>query len=152
MRGAVQRELRVAAPFLSIAAAVLVGLGSYIVWYSKGYSYLSDDPAACANCHVMRDNFDSWGTSSHRSVTCNGCHLPHDPASKYAAKAENGFRHSAAFTFEDVQVIRIRPASLANVRQNCIGCHESFVSPLLTTGNGSDVDCTHCHKNVGHLS
>ena len=39
---------------LLIVAAVLVGLtigiGGYTFVYAKGYSYLSNDPQACANC------------------------------------------------------------------------------------------------------
>ena len=32
-----------------------------------GASYLTDDPAACANCHVMQEHFDAWPRSSHRT-------------------------------------------------------------------------------------
>jgi len=39
-----------------LAAAVLVGiaagLGVYTFVYAKGYSYITNDPAACANCHT----------------------------------------------------------------------------------------------------
>jgi len=56
-------------------------------------------PAACANCHVMRDYHDGWVKSSHRSVAaCNDCHIPHDFIGKYSAKALNLFFHSFAFT------------------------------------------------------
>jgi cytochrome c nitrite reductase small subunit len=135
-----------------LVVGTLVGLGGYLFWYGKGYSYLSDDPVACTNCHVMRDNFTGWRVSSHRDITCDGCHLPHDLVGKYYTQAEDGFRHSAAFTFADVQVIRIRPASLEVVRQNCIGCHESSVSQIMMVPRGDTVDCTHCHHNVGHLT
>jgi nitrite reductase (cytochrome c-552) len=37
--------------------------------------------------------------------------LPHDFVGKYLAKAENGFWHSKAFTLEDFENIRKRPAS-----------------------------------------
>jgi hypothetical protein len=39
-------------------AGILIGLGGYTFIYAKGYSYLTNEPAACANCHVMRDHFD----------------------------------------------------------------------------------------------
>ena len=32
---------------------VAVGLCAYTFVYAKGYSYLTNNPAACANCHVM---------------------------------------------------------------------------------------------------
>ena len=135
----------------SLALAFLVGVGSYTFWYGRGYSYFSDDPTACVNCHVMRDNFDSWSVSSHRNVTCNDCHVPHDLVGKYLAKAEHGFRHSAAFTFENVQVFRITPKSLSDVQHNCIRCHEPMVDVILQGETGSGRFCTRCHQGAGHV-
>jgi cytochrome c nitrite reductase small subunit len=41
-----------------VLAAVLigaaVGLDGYTFLYAKGYSYLTDNPRACANCHRTR--------------------------------------------------------------------------------------------------
>ena len=57
---------------LGVVIGVAVGIGVYTFAYAKGWSYLTDDPAACANCHVMREQFDGWLKSSHRAVaTCN---------------------------------------------------------------------------------
>ena len=36
---------------------VTTGVGGYAFLYAKGYSYLLNDPAACANCHVMRTQY-----------------------------------------------------------------------------------------------
>ncbi len=59
---------------------VALGLGLYTFVYAKGYSYLTNDPEACANCHVMNDQYAGWVKSSHRSVAvCNDCHVPHAP-------------------------------------------------------------------------
>ncbi|HND85948.1 MAG TPA: NapC/NirT family cytochrome c, partial [Pseudobdellovibrionaceae bacterium] len=58
---------------------MLVGLGIYVFIYAKGYSYMSDDPQACINCHIMRENLDTWSKSTHHHVAkCNDCHLPHN--------------------------------------------------------------------------
>ena len=86
-----------------VAAAALVGvaggLGLYTFVYAKGHSYITNDPAACANCHVMNDQYDGWLKSSHRAVAvCNDCHVPHDLVGKYKTKGENGFWHSYYFT------------------------------------------------------
>ena len=65
------------------AIAVLVlgaafGLGAYTFAYARGWAYLTDDPRACTNCHVMNEQYDGWIKSSHRSVAvCNDCHVPH---------------------------------------------------------------------------
>ena len=91
---------------LGVLIGSMVGLGLYTFVYAKGYSYLSNDPKGCANCHVMEANYSAWLTSSHHTVaTCNDCHAPHDLVGKYAVKATNGFFHSLAFTtgeFPDV--------------------------------------------------
>jgi cytochrome c nitrite reductase small subunit len=38
-----------------IGLGLAVGVGLYTFWYGKGYSYMSNDPAACANCHIMNE-------------------------------------------------------------------------------------------------
>jgi nitrate/TMAO reductase-like tetraheme cytochrome c subunit len=69
---------------LEVALGLAIGLGGYTFIYSKGYSYLTNNPAACANCHVMRAQYDAWLKSSHRSAaTCNDCHTPHNIFGKY---------------------------------------------------------------------
>ena len=32
---------------------IVIGLCGYILYLSKAQSYLSDDPKACVNCHIM---------------------------------------------------------------------------------------------------
>ena len=75
----------------------VLGLGVYTFWYAEGASYFSSDPKSCVNCHIMRDQYDSWQKASHHAhAKCIDCHLPHDFVGKYVAKAENGFFHSKA--------------------------------------------------------
>ncbi len=136
---------------LVAAVGVLVGLGAYTLWYSRAYAYLSDDPAACANCHIMNDSHASWGASSHRGVTCNDCHLPHDLVGKYLAKAEDGFRHSRAFTFEKVQVLRASERAVRDIQHNCMRCHESAMDSIMSQSEGASPACTRCHRRVGHV-
>ncbi len=84
---------------LSLALGVLLGAGATTLATSEALSYLSDDPRACANCHIMRDLYDGWQKAGHHAyATCNGCHLPHALIPKYLSKAENGFWHSKGFT------------------------------------------------------
>lgn len=84
---------------IGAAIGLIAGLGMYTFIYAKGASYLTNNPAACANCHVMQEHYDGWVKSSHRSVAgCNDCHTPQNFAGKYLAKASNGFWHSFAFT------------------------------------------------------
>ena len=137
-----------------IAFGALLGLGGYTVHYAEGLSYLSSDPKACVNCHVMRDVYDSWRKSTHHAVArCVDCHLPHDFVAKYAAKVRNGYFHSKGFTFQDFpEPIRITPPNAKILQENCVECHEGIVSEIVS-GHGKhaeDVTCVRCHVSVGH--
>jgi len=135
-------------------AGIVIGIGGYTFYFAKGWSYLSDDPQACVNCHIMRDEYNSWSHSSHKTIaTCNSCHTPHDIVGKYMTKAENGFSHSRAFTFQDFpEPIQMREVSRNIVLNNCLDCHKTMVSSVtaLHTGNKETLDCISCHRNVGH--
>ncbi|TMA73897.1 MAG: cytochrome c nitrite reductase small subunit [Deltaproteobacteria bacterium] len=131
-----------------------VGIGGYTFVYARGYSYLIDDPQACMNCHVMREQFDGWVKSSHRSVaTCNSCHTPHRFFAKWFVKAENGFRHSFAFTTGRFpEPIRIVPADLKVTESTCRSCHAAIVDAIDSQhAPGRELSCVRCHRNVGHL-
>ena len=141
--------------FLSTLLGVMLGSGTYTVYYAEGLSYLSDDPRACANCHIMRDHFDGWLKASHHAVaTCNDCHVPNDSfIAKYFAKAEHGFWHSKGFTFQDFhEPIQIKQRSRDTLELNCIRCHQDLVSEI-TAHHALDADtvsCVRCHGQVGH--
>jgi cytochrome c nitrite reductase small subunit len=102
---------------VGVAFRVIAGIGGFTFIYARGYSYLTNDPAACANCHVMREQFDGWVKSSHRAVAgCNDCHTPPGFAGKYYTKARNGFWHSFYFTnggfHADQEAVRILGESI----------------------------------------
>jgi cytochrome c nitrite reductase small subunit len=132
---------------------VLAGLGTFTFGYGQGASYLSNNPASCANCHVMQGHYDSWLNSSHRHVaTCNDCHLSHHPIGKFVVKADNGFFHSLAFTTGGFhEPIRIKPRNKTVTQNACLHCHSDFVHSMLPEQPGGDMlSCVHCHSDVGH--
>jgi cytochrome c nitrite reductase small subunit len=138
---------------LALAAATIgltVGIGAYAFHYAKGASYLGNDPATCANCHVMASHYAGWQAAPHHRVaTCNDCHTPAGPISKYVVKAMNGYHHSMAFTLGGYpDVIRARPESSAVVEANCRRCHAELVDGI---AHGSGDSCVRCHASVGHL-
>ena len=143
-----------AALVLCVLIGTLLGAGTYTVYYAEGLSYLSDNPRACANCHIMRDQFDGWQKSSHHAnATCNDCHVPHDSfVAKYLSKAENGFWHSKGFTLQDFhEPIRIRQSNFATLNANCVHCHENLVSEITAhVRSAEDFNCVRCHPQVGH--
>jgi len=139
---------------IATTLGLFAGLGTYTFTYAHGLSYFSNDPRACMNCHIMREQFDGWQKSPHHAVaTCNDCHTPHSFVPKYLSKAENGFWHSKGFTLQDFhEPIMIRQKNVAVLQQNCVGCHEQIVDGINThPGNPQKMlDCLHCHREVGH--
>lgn len=137
---------------ISTVLGILLGLGGYTFHYAEGGSYFSNDPKACVNCHIMRDQYEGWVRSSHHAVaTCNDCHVPHDLLGKYAAKAENGFWHSKGFTLQDFhEPIRIKPRNASTLNDNCIACHQDLTCDIVGRPAGDRISCVHCHASVGH--
>lgn len=141
---------------LAIVLGVFTGVGAYTFNYAEGMSYFSTDPAACANCHIMNDQYNSWQRGPHHHVAgCIDCHLPHSGLSKYVAKGENGWNHSTAFTLQNFpEPILITPKNAALLQENCIRCHSDAVHSMLPGSRSPDgstgVKCVHCHASVGH--
>ena len=152
-RSTLQRVGIIAAATLGLA----FGLGAFTFGYAKGGSYLTNDPAACANCHVMAEHFAAWQHASHRAVaTCNDCHTPHNLIGKYVTKARNGFWHSFYFTtgrYPDP--LRITPRNHDITESACRFCHQEIVAAIdvtQTTNAHADsrLSCVRCHAYVGH--
>jgi len=137
----------------ALAIGLAAGIGGYTFVYARGASYLTNDPAACMNCHVMREQYDGWIKSSHRSVAvCNDCHTPHDLIGKYATKSQNGFWHSFYFTtgaFPDP--IQITERNRKVTEAACRRCHADVVDQMIGGQGRDNVECLRCHRSVGHL-
>jgi cytochrome c nitrite reductase small subunit len=142
--------LSIVALALAALLGVAAGVGGYTFVYARGGSYLTDDPAACANCHPMQGYHDGWVRGPHHAAAvCNDCHTPDNPVAKYVVKALNGWHHSSAFTTgEYPDVIRIRERSREVVEGQCRRCHAALVASMPGAG---DTSCLRCHDSVGHL-
>ena len=153
--------------WLALAALVgaLGGVGGFTFTYASGFAYLSNDPAACVNCHIMNEQFDSWRKGPHHAVaTCNDCHVPPAFPAKYVAKARNGYHHSMGFTLQPavpdepgarltfVEPIRIKAFNSQVLQDNCLRCHGDFVHEIVRGSTWADdaIRCAQCHKGVGH--
>jgi cytochrome c nitrite reductase small subunit len=142
---------------IALIAGITAGLGAYTFVYARGYSYLTNDPQACANCHIMRGHYDAWTRASHRSVAvCNDCHTPPGLIPKYITKAQNGFWHSFYFTtgrFPDP--IRITARNHEVTEMACRKCHAEITAMIdpahTTTAAAGGLSCTKCHNDVGHI-
>ena len=134
---------------------VLLGVGVFTLQYSGVTSYFGDNPATCANCHAMQEEYEAWQRGSHHDVaTCNSCHTPHDNiVYKYINKADNGFWHSLKFTFQNYpENIQIREHNREITEAACLYCHGDFVDQATnsSTRKGETVSCIRCHDGVGH--
>jgi len=139
---------------IALLVGALVGLSGYTFVFARGASYLTNNPTACANCHIMQEHYNAWQKSSHHSVaTCNDCHAPHHFVGKYVTKARNGFWHSFYFTtgrFPDP--LRITDRNHEITEHACRYCHAP-ITEAIDHGSRAGKDalqCTQCHRNVGH--
>jgi cytochrome c nitrite reductase small subunit len=142
---------------LAVGLGVLLGLGAATFRYAEGFSYFSNDPQACANCHLMREYLDSWQKSSHHTrAVCNDCHVPHELVPKLVTKAENGWNHSRKFTLQDYpEALRITPRNADRLQHGCLSCHEELTSEIRDAARGvrahaTDIACARCHADAGH--
>lgn len=138
---------------LAVLVGILAGLGGFTLWYAKGLSYLTNDPRACVNCHIMREQYDGWSHSSHKAVAvCNDCHTPKHLVNKYFTKALNGYNHSVKFTFGGFhEPIQMTPRNRRVTEGACRTCHQDIVAQIDHADAGKPMDCIRCHRNVGHL-
>ncbi len=136
----------------------IIGNGVYSLYNADALSYLSSDSSACNNCHVMNQVYADYNKSSHQSINCIDCHLPHSFVRKWVAKAQTGLGHAYHFTFDK----DLPPNFTANAdtkawaQENCIRCHGDYaansINPTLDSKhNKGSLDCLSCHQNVGHL-
>ena len=148
---------------LFVIGGLVTGLGAYTIYASRAHSYLSDEPSACINCHIMIPHYQSWSHSSHREwAHCNDCHVPQDNIiSKYAFKAADGLYHSTVFTLRnEPQVIHARNASKGVIMENCVRCHTQLNTEFVKTGmisysqasKGEGKACWDCHRDVPHTT
>jgi len=135
---------------LYLVLGLLIGLIALIARAANVTSYLSDRPETCINCHVMNDAYGSYRTSSHgRVAVCNDCHVPHQNLlGTYAFKARDGLRHATVFTFRlEPQVLRLNPAAIEVVQDNCTRCHKEQLTMIRLAGT-EERRCWDCHQNI----
>ena len=141
-------------PVTVVRLGMAIGIGAFTFVYARGSSYLTNDPAACANCHIMQEHYTAWTKSSHRAVAvCNDCHTPHNFVGKYSTKALNGFWHSFYFTTGDFpDPLRITPRNHEVTEHACRYCHEQITETIDHGASTPDepISCVRCHPNVGH--
>lgn len=135
-----------------VALGLALGAGSFTFLYGRGAAYLTNDPAACANCHIMKTQYDGWLTGGHHgAAVCNDCHTPRNFVGKYYTKALNGFWHSFYFTTGTfAEPIRITSRNRAVTEGACRACHAELVAAMAGDVRRGEASCIPCHRTVGH--
>ena len=148
--------------FTLAAVVIAVAMGLHLAQESKATSYLSSDPTACINCHVMDSYYASWQRSSHSQwATCVDCHLPaKNYVDKYLSKARDGWNHSVAFTMDTYgKRMLITEDGSRRVQENCIRCHSAHSQTMVKGSDGYYAygseslgvrKCWDCHRLVPH--
>ncbi|MCL5278549.1 MAG: cytochrome c nitrite reductase small subunit [Planctomycetes bacterium] len=137
-------------------AGVAVGLTLVLVRIANVTSYLSDDPQACINCHVMTDAYASWQRGSHgQAAVCIDCHVPHSSVfAQYAYKGQDGLKHSYVFTTrEEPQVLGLSARAVPVVQANCVRCHSQQVMMIYNVAQPPAAGepqrrCWDCHQGI----
>ena len=136
-----------------LAVALFVGAGLFTFDLAGGASYLREDPSACMNCHIMRDQFAAWQSGPHAFVaTCNDCHTGNGLVAHYSTKAVNGFAHSFAFTTGRFrEPLQIHDFNRRIAESNCRRCHSALAKVVDGfAAHGEAGECLRCHADVGH--
>jgi len=144
---------------VAMALGTFFGLGLTVIYISRAYSYVSEAPEVCMNCHIMAPEYATWQKSSHRDATCLDCHVPHDNfIRQYWFKGQDGMRHAFMFTFRmEPHVIRVHEPGMTVIQENCIRCHAFTVQEvsareitLAKHQRGEGKLCWDCHRGVPH--
>lgn len=140
--------------FLNRQALKLVGLGFGIavvimVAGTMVYAY-AEEPEFCGGCHSMHDSYVSWQASTHSTVACSDCHLPHDGlATELIAKVQSGLVDVYYEAKRDYPLQpKLSEKNHVYVQDNCLRCHEPVVRDTMLVS--SETDCLSCHRSLVH--
>ncbi|MCX7987530.1 MAG: cytochrome c nitrite reductase small subunit [Bacteroidales bacterium] len=139
-----------------VVSGIFGGFGLYAIYLSRAWSYASDNPEACINCHVMSTEYLTWLHSSHARQVCNDCHVPHQNVfKKYFFKAKDGMRHATIFTLRtEPQAIIMKPEGQRAVMDNCLRCHAPMFAYIESSvgknHHFTERNCWNCHRDTPH--
>lgn len=136
---------------VAAAAGVILFLGYAVLLTAPPVARAVNSPEFCAGCHVMAQQYASHAQSSHRGVTCNGCHVSHGFLSGAWSEAQAGSRHLWIFvtgtTPDPIAALRI---SRDRIQENCVRCHGGMIRSIGDTHRDGGVYCFSCHRSTPH--
>jgi hypothetical protein len=105
-----------------LAAFAVAGAAVLMLAPAGSVYYQSSGGAACARCHEIQPNHESWLMSSHRDVPCSACHgsiLTTDVAF-HMGNLRRVVQHAKG---DLPPQIRLRTEDIAPMVERCAGCH-----------------------------
>ncbi len=136
--------MRSSLPAVAIAI-LLIGIPGGSLYYASG------DGDSCASCHEIRQNTDTWHSSTHRSVACKGCH---GGSSMNVSFHAGNLRRLLSHLRDDIpEKIRLRETDVEVMVERCRGCHrqefaEWQAGPHSVTYREIFLDRTHNAKRL----
>ena len=133
-----------------VIGVVVCGVGSALMAFSGS-------PAFCGACHAMKGEQATFAMSSHRTLECTDCHLPHDnPVHYFVEKGRTGMIDTYHEVLRDYPArIKISAQGRQTVNDNCLRCHETTMGAVhASVGTPLDTggDCLKCHSSIAHGS
>jgi nitrate/TMAO reductase-like tetraheme cytochrome c subunit len=111
-------------------------------------------PSMCGQCHVINKPYNQWRVSTHKSITCTGCH--YEPGIYgYISGSFHGSENLIAFIFK-------APSTLQStvLNKTCLNCHYDVKRKSLTGERQilvkhkeiiqAGLSCVECHGSVAH--
>ncbi len=127
---------------------------------SKAYSYLSDAPETCVNCHIMAHNTPPGSTvliANTPLATTVMCHRTMYFAPIILKRWMARDMPPCLLLRLEPQNIFIKEAGIGVVQENCIRCHNALISDAellvqtdLYQHKFEDRLCWECHREVPH--
>ncbi len=132
---------------LGALVGVLLGVGGYTFHYAEGLSYLSTDPQACVNCHIMRPQYDvlAEGEPPRRRHAASTATCRTTSSASTSPRPRTATTTRRAFTLQDFhEPIMIKPKNAGILQDNCLRCHGDLVHELVGGANGDPARSSAC--------
>jgi predicted CXXCH cytochrome family protein len=116
----------------------------------------TESPQFCGACHEMGHNFDTWGESRHKAITCADCHAQPGLTGWVKAKAAGVKQLKVHFSSASISGIKIESSQRDTITANCKRCHGGVARVGERLGLGvshrqhldKGMDCVACHTGA----